>query len=93
MTSSATCRSCGAPVLWVRGAGTGSWMILDPEPTETGNVIIHMGPGPGKATASVETEAETEARLKCAVPAGRLAYVSHLATCKDAEKWRKRDAE
>lgn len=63
---------------------------MDPEPTEGGNIIIRMGPKVGQKTAHVETKQEREARLASKIDAARTAYVSHYATCPDADKWRKR---
>lgn len=37
-----TCRSCGAPVRWVK-TNTGRPMPLDPEPVPTGNVVMCLG--------------------------------------------------
>lgn len=77
MTAS-TCRSCGAPVVWVR-TEAGRPMPLDPEPTPTGNVIY--------------TD-EADRRVKVVGTADDLfatdRYVSHFATCPHAEEHRQR---
>lgn len=87
MTEQAKCRSCGQPILWVQMA-SGRSMPLDPEPTETGTIIIHMGPAIGMEKGRVQTKEETEDRLRRKEPAARVAYVSHFATCPEAQTWR-----
>lgn len=84
-----TCRSCGAPILWVKTESGKAMPLDDRPPTENGNVIVRMGPRMGQETAHVETAEETAARLKCPVDAGRTAYTSHFVTCPHAKGWRK----
>ena len=67
----------------------GKAVPLDPIPIEEGNIIIRSGPQLGQVVAHYEKKEETQARLKCTIPAGRTAYLSHFATCPDARKWRK----
>lgn len=73
---SATCHSCGAPIVWVH-TEAGKRMPIDPEPVDGGNLILDRRDGPRVTVA-------TEGNLP---PCG---YVSHFATCPQAGKWRKR---
>jgi hypothetical protein len=87
MSDRGTCRSCGAPILWVK-TEAGKAIPLDPDPIEGGNIIISVQ-GRGVEVAHVETEIEKRARLACPIPAGRTAFISHFATCPQAKKWRR----
>ena len=72
------CRSCKAPILWVKSAASRQIMILDAEPVEGGNIAI------------VENEAHVykgDLFDKELPPGPR--YIDHHATCPDAQKWRK----
>lgn len=89
MSRQASCRSCGAPILWVRTKKNKS-MPLDPKPTEAGSIIIRMGPRIGQETAIIETKDQREQRLKCHDPSGRTAFMPHWATCPTPEQHRKR---
>lgn len=88
MTAPVPCRTCGAPVLWVK-TEKGARMPLDPEPVEGGRVIIAMGPQMGQETAHTETRGETGVRLKCKEPAARTAYMPHHATCPQGREWQR----
>lgn len=83
------CKGCERPILWVE-TEKGARMPLDPEPVEAGRVIIRMGPQMGQETAHAETAEETANRLKCPIPAGRVAYMPHHATCPNVEDFRKK---
>lgn len=85
MSEAATCRSCGAAILWIK-MESGKTMPLDATPTEAGTVIIRCGPEPGRETGHVETKVEAEARRAGPSP---VAFTSHFATCPQAGKWRK----
>lgn len=79
------CRSCNAPVLWVAVGPQGerSRMPLDPDPTDDGNVRLEGRFTPSGAEAATvlgPLEAELEDEL----------YLSHFATCPDADEWRRR---
>ena len=87
MSDRGTCRSCGAPVLWVKTEARKA-IPLDPEPVEGGNIIVSVGPG-RQETAHTERAEETAARRACPIPEGRTAFLSHFATCPDHKKWRK----
>lgn len=76
------CRSCGAPVRWIRSATTGKNMPLDAEPTSDGNILIdtlglaHVHASP---TAAIERGIPDQPR-----------YLSHFTTCPDAAAHRRR---
>lgn len=82
MSERGTCRSCGAPILWVK-TNLGNKTCLNAEPVEGGNVVIE--------TVDKEDVARTLKRdlLNQENPAGPR-YVSHFSTCPDAKKHRKR---
>lgn len=73
----AACRSCGAPVVWKR-TPKGKPIPLDPNPVDNGNIVVDGN------TAEVVGPLEAIAR-----GAGQL-YVSHFATCPDANHHRNR---
>jgi hypothetical protein len=77
-----TCRSCGAPIVWVITAN-GKQMPLDPEPADDGNVWV-TGVWAGRRTVAVGLTGADVPRNEA------LRYVSHFVTCKDAATWRKR---
>jgi hypothetical protein len=74
------CSSCGAPIRWaktIKGVG----IPLDPEPSPRGNVVISeegaalVYNSPGAVAARYEGEPR---------------YLSHFATCPNADQHRKR---
>ena len=71
------CRSCGAEIIWIRSAATGSLMPLDAEPVEGGNVVVKDG------MAHVMRGDLFEEMLDGPC------YQSHYVTCPQAAKWRK----
>lgn len=71
----ATCRSCGAEILWAESESTGKWVPLDATPTARGNLVLISG--------KVRPYGEADQRLH------RDRYVSHFSTCADADDWRK----
>lgn len=73
------CRTCSAPVLWVRMAGSGKRMPLDAEPSARGNVRVVEG----MATV-LGAEDATGARA-----AGEELYLSHFVLCPDRRAWKK----
>jgi hypothetical protein len=74
MLENQRCSSCHARILWATSAASGKPIPLDPDPKVGGNV-------------------EVEGTLARVVPAaargGRPLYVSHFATCANAEQHRK----
>lgn len=78
----ANCGSCGAPIIWIRTAASGTYMPLNAEPDpERGNMVIVDG-----KAASI-----TNDLFGPHVPAGAPKYLSHFATCPSAAKHRKRN--
>jgi hypothetical protein len=78
MSERGNCRSCSAPLLWVRSATTGSLMPLDAEPAEDGNIWLVDG------MAHVHNGSLFEEML----PEGPR-YKSHFASCPNAAQHRK----
>ena len=81
---SARCRSCRSPILWTV-TGPDRRMPVDPAPSPDGNVDVDTsrytpsGAHPATVLGPLEVEAHD----------GPL-YLSHFATCPDADKWRSR---
>lgn len=71
------CRSCGAPVRWVE-TSKGKKMPIDINPNPNGNVILIDGVAHYVKDDPFEKPEETAKR-----------YVSHFATCPNAQKHRK----
>jgi hypothetical protein len=85
------CRSCGAPVEWVRVHPTGKVMPLDPAPRIDGNVV--------RTGERSWTRQGTEVDVVRVVPTGDEPlpgidppdrWVSHFVTCPDADSWSRR---
>lgn len=73
------CRSCDAPVLWARTV-TGKLIPLDTEPSDGGNLVLDDG------RALIYDH--TTSNEMFAPPL----YVSHFATCPQADRWRRRES-
>ncbi len=78
----ATCSTCGAPIVWRRGE-RGGRMPLDAQPNPAGNVL-DLGPD---EPAIVLRE---PGLIPLDAPTGGTLRTSHFATCPDAAKHRKR---
>lgn len=79
------CRSCGAVVVFATNVDTGSTMILDGAPDlDRGNVLIDPRTNPARCKVVSKGEAIAQRAQ------GAATYLSHHATCPDAEKWRRR---
>lgn len=80
------CRTCGAPIIWAVSEATGKLHPLDAEPPENGNLQItglsHPEPG-RRALPLVRVLGPIETEL-----AGEPLYLSHFATCPQADKHR-----
>jgi hypothetical protein len=81
------CRSCGSEVLWVRTTN-GTRMPLDPLPVDAGNVAM-VGTAAADGSPLVEVVDPHAPQLPL-VDALAPRYVSHFATCPDADRWRRR---
>lgn len=82
LRSTATCRSCGAPIAWCWSSG-GKLQPVDPDPAPNGNLevtIAAKGPHAG----------EREAHVRPADLLGGHRYIGHHATCPDGKEWRRR---
>ena len=82
-----TCRSCHAEVIWVKVAPNNKRMPIDPNPDPAGNVLVDMH----RRTAIVVSTEE----LKLLEEVGKHAplYRSHFASCPQADRWRRKDAQ
>ena len=79
MTTTSSCGTCKAPILWARTVasetGTGGKpMPLDPEPNDKGNVAVRQT-GPGRYVARVLKDGESHDTY-----AEKL-HMPHFATC------------
>lgn len=91
-----TCRSCGAPIRWAVSEASGKRIPLDLEPSDTGNIVetgrTHPTGVPMIRYLKKSQQPMMANLLALAVagpelPAPR--YVTHFATCPNAEKHRK----
>lgn len=84
-TKTSKCRapSCSAEVVWVRTTN-GNLMPLDPKPTDDGNIILF--PKTDGPVAYVVGPADLLGEAYAGLPR----YVSHFASCPDAESFRRR---
>ena len=80
----ATCRGCGAPIVWIRTAG-GKSMPCDAEPVlykerkgAAGKIVT-----PNGEVLSCDLDVEPD-------EATGIGYISHFVTCPQAERFRKR---
>ena len=71
------CRSCGAPIRWVRTT-YGRLVPIDPDPVSNGNIVIQPISGTADYVRKGAYIDQTWDR-----------YVSHFVTCPDADAWRK----
>jgi hypothetical protein len=69
------CRSCHAPMRWVRSAVGHNPLPIDPDPVDDGNLVLEERDGGTYATV---------------VEPGKGTHRSHFATCPDAKTWRRR---
>lgn len=77
------CSSCGAPVIWAETEH--KRMPVDAEPVEGGNVTLFLSTD-GRVLATVGNGVQWD--LFAEELEGR--YVSHFATCPDADRWRRK---
>lgn len=76
----ATCRSCGAAIIWVKMKNTGKANPVDAEPSDKGNLEISNGEG-------VVLSKSGAVGFRAA--GGKL-HLSHFATCPDRAAHRKK---
>ncbi|MFD3431133.1 hypothetical protein [Nocardia fluminea] len=81
LNADSRCRSCSAPIAWRRTA-EGKRIPLDPEPVAGGNLMIA-----GNGTALVVGPTASPAINS------DIRYVSHFATCPNADSWRSKGAK
>lgn len=70
----ASCRSCGAPIVWARFEKSGKNTPLDEQPTPRGNLVSVSG--------KVRVATDEDRHL------ARPLYTNHFSTCPDASDWR-----
>jgi hypothetical protein len=69
------CKSCDAPIRWVKMAATGKSMPLDVQRSASGNIVLDEKTGLGGFALPGDE---------------RPRYVSHFATCPNAKQHRRR---
>jgi len=85
---SATCATCGAPIIWAVTA-SGTRMPLDATPDlERGNVRL-FSTGQGEPDVAYVYATPADAR-KAWIPGSKSGWVPHFATCPDADMFRRR---
>jgi hypothetical protein len=77
----ATCRSCGAAIRWATTA-SGKRMPLDRDPVDDGNLALIIDVG-------LDVVAVPVAPRQALLDDDGRRFVSHYATCPDAEQWRR----
>jgi hypothetical protein len=81
--ANAKCRSCQAPIRWVRTLPKLNRTPLDPNPDPEGNMWVDHWEG--------DTPVMGVALNREAVPRNvPVTYVTHFVTCPEADTWRKR---
>lgn len=82
------CSSCQAPIIWARTIARGEvpsrGIPLDAEPVASGNIRVVGGDGVAHDGSVIEVA------VSGLIDHDRPRYVSHFATCPDAQSWRKR---
>lgn len=71
------CKSCGAPVLWLKHHQTMKLNPIDAAPDRNGNLAISREKGLYRIATGNEIE--------IAKHEGKNLYISHFATCQDAD--------
>lgn len=74
MTATSRCKTCGAAIRWAK-TNAGKPIPLDLEPVATGNLVL--------------TSTGIALPLSWELPGGEPRYVSHFATCPDADAHRR----
>ena len=79
------CRSCRAPIVWAV-TERGKDMPIDQAPVEGGNVYFVGSPGSRVVRVLSDPQPTLEEQTDSA---DGLRYVTHFATCPQADRWRK----
>lgn len=79
MTETGVCRTCGAPVLWLRHERTQKIAPIERDPSPLGNVVVDCSAGTYRLV-TVHHDPQTNYRL------------NHYARCRDASFWRRQSA-
>lgn len=82
-TAPSNCRSCGAPMLWVVWPNSGKRMPVDFDPVPDGDVVLTLKKTEGVLWAAKAAALDAEALV------GRRRFVSHFATCANADEHRR----
>jgi hypothetical protein len=83
-----TCEACGQEIVWAQTVN-GKLMPVDAEPTRAGNVLL----GDDGPTAQPRLREATVLGARKALEArdeGRTLYKSHFASCKEADRFRRK---
>ena len=83
----ATCRTCGAAIWWAY-TPNGKPIPIDATPDPDGNIIEVAGTASDGGFRQVVVYGPDDARRR--IEEGSIMYVSHFATCRQADDWRKR---
>lgn len=84
-----TCRSCGAPIRWVR-LPSGKALPIDPVPVPDGTVVVHADGERAAVVSDATMEAlAIELGTEGMEAMARLRYRSHFASCPNAASHRK----
>lgn len=84
-----TCRACKAPLIWAVTAANGKPIPVDPEPRDDGNLELGRRvplKGGGSALLATVIDLDQLPLFELETPPR---YVSHFATCPDADRFRK----
>lgn len=79
VTEPTECRSCEAPILWVKWPRSGKSMPVDAAPAPAGTVVLTLHRGEELLAEKYEANRHH----------GRNRYTSHFATCPNASQHRK----
>lgn len=77
----ATCRSCGAEIVWAETV-RGKRQPIDPLPVEKGKIVLREREG--KAPLAIVVDVDPLPGMS------EPKHLAHHATCPDAEQWRRR---
>lgn len=82
VTEPRSCRSCSAPILWVKWERSGKSMPVDARPNPSGEIILTLRGG------RMGTLFAEKLRRGDQVEPGRNRYSSHFETCPNAKQHR-----